>query len=329
LNQGFKTSETQNSTLKTQNFLKGFKMISIEHKTETRRTARAQAIVKVSPATVRRLKRNDLPKKDVIPTARAAGLFAAKRTPDLLPDCHPLALESVQMNFEVKRDRIRIECRVVLTGKTGAEMEALTAVTVAALTVYDMLKPIDPKMEITDVKLLEKTGGKSDRRFTLPRSFKASVITVSDRTARGVYKDASGAILKDHLRSMGVKKISTHLLPDEKTRISSLLEKLCQESVDLILTTGGTGLSPRDVTVEAVKEIIEREIPGIGETARAYGQKRVSTAMLSRGIAGHRGKSLIVTLPGSPRAVREWIAALFPGILHAFDLLDPGRGPGH
>jgi molybdenum cofactor synthesis domain-containing protein len=196
---------------------------------------------------------------------------------------------------------------------------------VAALTVYDMLKPIDPKMEITDVKLLEKTGGKSDGRFLLPRGFKASVITVSDRASKGVYKDASGAILKDHLRSLGVQKISTHLLPDEKIRISSLLEKLCREGADLILTTGGTGLSPRDVTVEAVRGVIEREIPGIAETARAFGQKRVPTAMLSRGVAGHRGKSLIVTLPGSPRAVQEWLSALFPGVLHAFDILNPGR----
>ena len=106
-------------------------------------------------------------------------------------------------------------------------------------------------------------------------------------------------------------------------------EQIQQSGVDcdVILTTGGTGLSPRDVTVEAAKEVIEREIPGVAEAARAYGQRRTSRAMLSRGVAGQRGKSVIVTLPGSTKAVEEWMAALFPGLLHAFDVMR--SRPGH
>jgi molybdenum cofactor biosynthesis protein MoaC len=302
-------------------------MISIEHKTETRRTARAQAIVKVAPATILRLKRNDLPKKDVLVVARTAGMMAAKQTPSLLPDCHPLNLEMVEMKLEAGKNQVRIEARVALTGKTGAEMEALTAVTVAALTVYDMLKPIDKKMEITGVKLLEKTGGKSDKHFTLPPKFQAAVMVVSDRASKGIYKDASGTKIKDYLKSLGVKKTSYHVLEDNQNLITSLLKDLCGRGVDLILTTGGTGLSPRDVTVEAVQKLIDREIPGVAETARAYGQRRTPYAMLSRGIAGQRGKSLIVTLPGSPKAVEEWLSSLFPGLLHAFNVMN--SKPGH
>ena len=302
-------------------------MISIEHKTETTRSARAQAIVKVAPATIKRITRNDLPKKDVLIVARTAGMMAAKQTPSLLPDCHPLNLEMVEVRLEPGKNQIRIESKVALTCKTGAEMEALTAVTVAALTVYDMRKPIDKKMEITAVKLLEKTGGKSDRIFTLPAKFQAAVVVVSDRASKGLYKDASGAKIKDYLKSLGAKKISTHLLPDETNLIISLLKTLCDQGVNLILTTGGTGLSPRDVTVEAAKKVIDREIPGVAEAARAYGQRRTPYAMLSRGIAGQRGQSLIVTLPGSPKAVEEWLAALFPGLLHAFEVMR--SRPGH
>jgi cyclic pyranopterin phosphate synthase len=302
-------------------------LISIEHKTETRRTARAQAIVKTAPATILRLKRNDLPKKDVLIVARTAGMMAAKKTPDLLPDCHPLNLEAVEVNLSTGKNQVRIEARVTLTAKTGAEMEALAAVTVSALTVYDMLKPIDKKMEITSIKLLEKTGGKSDRVFVIPVGFQAAVVVVSDRASKGIYKDASGTRIKSRLKSLGIKKISYHLLPDDPNAILSLLKDLCNQDIPLILTTGGTGLSPRDVTVEAARKIIEREIPGIAEAARAYGQKRTPYAMLSRGIAGQRGESLIVTLPGSPKAVEEWLAALFPGLLHAFDVMN--SRPGH
>ncbi len=204
-------------------------MISIEHKTETRRTARAQALVKTAPATIQRLKRNELPKKDVLIVARTAGMMAAKQTPSLLPDCHPLNLELVELLFETGKNQIRIESRVALTGKTGAEMEALTAVTVAALTVYDMLKPIDKRMEITGVKLLEKTGGKSEKILKIPLRFQAAVLVVSDRASKGVYQDASGTKIKDTLKSMGVKKISSHLLPDEKNKVFALLENLCEK----------------------------------------------------------------------------------------------------
>lgn len=302
-------------------------MISIEHKTEIRRTARAQAIVKAAPATIQRLKRNNLPKRDVLIVARTAGMMAAKKTPELLPDCHPLNLEAVEVVLTPGKNQIHIESRVSLTAKTGAEMEALTAVTVAALTVYDMLKPIDKKLEITDIRLLEKTGGKSDRSFHLPPKFKAAVVVVSDRSSKGVRKDTCGPQILAYLKSLGIKQPSYHLVPDEKIRLASLLGGLCGKGTDLILTTGGTGLSPRDVTVETVKEIIDREIPGVAETARAYGQKRTPYAMLSRGIAGQRGKSLIVTLPGSPKAVEEWLNALFPALLHAFDVMN--SRPGH
>ncbi len=302
-------------------------MISVERKTETLRTARAQAIVKAAPATLRRLKRNDLPKKDVLIVARTAGMMAAKQTPALLPDCHPLNLEAVEMSLEVVKNGIFIEARVALTAKTGAEMEALTAVTVAALTVYDMLKPIDKKLEITGIKLLEKTGGKSSHSSRFPPKFKAAVVVVSDRASKGVYKDASGLKIVDRLKSLGVKKPSNHLVPDEKIRLASLLGNLCGKGTDLILTTGGTGLSPRDITVEVAREIMDREIPGIAEAARAYGQKRTPYAMLSRGIAGQRGKSLIITLPGSPKAVEEWLNALFPALFHAFEVMR--SKPGH
>jgi molybdenum cofactor biosynthesis protein MoaC len=300
-------------------------MISIENKIETHRTAKAEGFVKMSPGTVKKAVANEGPKKDVFVTARVAGMMAAKRTPDLIPDCHPLLLEKVEVVVEPLADSVRVTAEVSCTAKTGVEMEALSAVSAACLTIYDMLKPLDKAMEITGVKLLSKTGGKSDFKHQVPPGFRAAVVTASDRSFQGLREDSSGPFLVEALRTLGMGTPSYDLLPDDRTVLASKLVELCEAGMDLILTTGGTGLSPRDVTVEAAREVIEREVPGVMEAARAYGQKRTPYAMLSRGVAGLKGKTLIVTFPGSRSGCEESVAALFPYLLHAFKPMKTGK----
>ena len=137
-------------------------MVDVGAKEATVRTARAQAIVHLQPATLQAILDGQLPKGDVLATARIAGIMAAKKTSDLIPLCHPLALEKVSVDFTPQgTDRLHIETLVQLTGKTGVEMEAMTAASVAALTLYDMVKAIDRGLVIESIQLLEKTGGKS------------------------------------------------------------------------------------------------------------------------------------------------------------------------
>lgn len=311
-------------------------MISIEHKIETHRRAKAEGFVKMSPETVKKARNNEGPKKDVFVTARVAGMMAAKRTPDLIPDCHPLLLEKVEVTVEpfetpsAPQGRplegwVRVTAEVSCTAKTGVEMEALAAVSAACLTVYDMLKPLDKAMEITGIKLLEKKGGKSDFKHQVPPGFRAAVVTSSDRSYQGLREDVSGPYLVEVLKGLGITEPSYDLLPDDKPTLVSKLTQLCEGGVDLILTTGGTGLSPRDVTVEAAQEVIEREVPGVMEAARAFGQKKTPYAMLSRGVAGQRGKTLIVTFPGSKSGCEESVQALFPALLHAFKPMKTGK----
>ncbi len=300
-------------------------MISIEHKIETHRTAKAEGFVKMAPETIRKAKANEGPKKDVFITARVAGVMAAKKTPDLIPDCHPLLLEKVEVVVTPLEDSVKVTAEVSCTAKTGVEMEALAAVSAACLTIYDMLKPLDKNMEITGIKLTEKTGGKSDFKHQVPAGFRAAVVTSSDRSHQGLREDLSGPYLIEVLKSLGLAEPSYDLLPDDKTLLVSKLNSLCESGVDLILTTGGTGLSPRDVTVEAAKEVIEREIPGVMEAARAYGQKKTPYAMLSRGVAGQKGKTLIVTFPGSQGGCEDSVKALFPYLLHAYKPMKTGK----
>jgi molybdenum cofactor synthesis domain-containing protein len=208
-------------------------------------------------------------------------------------------------------------------------MEALTAVSVAALTLYDMLKMIDDTLEITNVRLLRKEGGKSDVRIRPDGMLKASVLTISDSVAIGEAFDQSGLLITDRLREHSIEIIEHSVVPDEPDDIIRKIEYYADVlDINLIITTGGTGLGPRDNTPETLSRILDQEIPGISEMLRAYGQARTPYAMLSRAKAGLRGKSLIISLPGSRQAVQEAMDALFPYVLHIFHILKGGRHSG-
>jgi len=302
-------------------------MIDVSMKPTTLRRARAQAIVRARPETVERVRAGTVPKGNVLETARVAGILAAKRTSDLIPLCHPIPLAHVAVEFDLRADAIAITASVKAIWQTGVEMEALTAASVAALTIYDMLKPLDDALEIGDVRLLEKHGGKSDFAEAFVDPLRAAVVVTSDSVTAGKREDRSGAAIVEALAPFQVQVVSRVAIADERAVIEETLRRLCdEERCDLIFTTGGTGLGPRDVTVEATRAVADREAPGIAEAARRFGQERSPRAMLSRATAALRGKTLIVNLPGSPNGVRESLAALLPGLLHASRMI---AGEGH
>ena len=157
---------------------------------------------------------------------------------------------------------------------------------------------------------------------TAPRPYQAAVITLSDKGAAGEREDKSGPAIKERLESSGYEVVETLLLPDGKGALKAQLIRLCdQRQLDLILTTGGTGFTPRDVTPEATREVAEREAPGIAEAIRAYSMQFTRRAMFSRGASVIRGKTLIVNLPGSPKAVSESMDAFLDDLPHALDML--------
>ena len=293
-------------------------MVDITHKTNTLRQATAQAIVKVSkPETIDAIVNKTVPKGDVYEMAKTAGLFAVKRTSDMIPDCHPLPIEYTAIRFEIKNLEVYIEMEVKTIYKTGVEVEAMHGVSVVALTMYDMLKPIDKGIEISTIKLLEKKGGKSDIKKEI-HQLKAAVIVVSDSVSQQTSEDKSGKLIIEKLKQQQFKAIEYTVVADEIKEIQQSVMNFCNSGIDLIITTGGTGLSPRDVTPEAISELLDKEIPGIMETSRAYGQARTPYAMLSRGVAGFKENTLIVTLPGSTNGVKESLDAILPQLLHVF-----------
>lgn len=150
---------------------------------------------------------------------------------------------------------------------------------------------------------------------------KVGILTVSDKGARGEREDRSGPAIREMIEAAGGEVVRTKIVPDEREDIRTALIDWSDEGLDLVLTTGGTGFSPRDWTPEATKSVIEREAPGLPEAMRRAGAERTPTAMLSRAVAGIRGPTLIVNLPGSEKAVRESLAVLLPALPHAVDIL--------
>jgi molybdenum cofactor synthesis domain-containing protein len=161
-------------------------------------------------------------------------------------------------------------------------------------------------------------------------SIRAAVITASTKGAAGERVDESGPAMAEVLRANGIEVLSVDLVADDVDRIVTSMRAAIRDGANVVLTTGGTGLSPNDVTPEATRRVIEREIPGIAEAVRARSLEKTAHGMLSRGIAGSAGPVLIVNLPGSPKAVRESLEVLLPVLPHAVELLAGGSGEaGH
>ncbi|MCH7410071.1 bifunctional molybdenum cofactor biosynthesis protein MoaC/MoaB [Belliella sp. DSM 111904] len=301
-------------------------MINITHKSSTLRKAIAQAIVKVSSqTTIDAVVNKKVPKGDVFEMAKVAGLFAAKRTADMIPDCHPLPVEFTSVSYEVKELEILIMVEIHTIYKTGVEVEAMHAASVVALTMYDMLKPIDKNISIEKIKLVDKKGGKSDFSKDKEQILHAAVIVCSDSIAEGNKEDKAGKVIMKKLESLNVQVEKYLIIPDEMTSIQDQLKTFTNAKLDLVIFTGGTGLSPRDVTPEAIRPLIEREVPGIEEAIRSYGQSRMPYAMLSRSVAGLIGNTLVLALPGSTKGAEESMDSIFPAVLHVFKVLQGSK----
>ena len=298
-------------------------MVDITHKIITQRTATAQAIVKLGSAkTMQAILDKTVPKGDVLEVSRTAGLFAVKNTSNAIPDCHPMPIEFTGIQFECLEDEVRIEVTVKAIYRTGVEVEAMHGVSIVALTMYDMLKPIDKKVEISTIKLLHKKGGKSDYGNKEVQNLSVAVMVCSDSVSSGRKEDKAGKVISDKIKNLGLEVSNYIIIPDEVLDIQNTINTLCVQKTDLIIITGGTGLSNRDVTPEAVIPLLDRRIPGIEEAIRSYGQDRTPYAMLSRSVVGFKGNTLIMALPGSTAGAGESMDAVFPSVLHLFKLLN-------
>ena len=178
--------------------------------------------------------------------SRAAGLFAIKKTSDVIPDCHPLPVEYAAITHELDGLNIIITVEVHTIYKTGVEVEAMHGAAITALTIYDMLKPLDKGVEISTIKLEAKKGGKTDFKDQQSNDLRCAVIVCSDGVAGGVKEDKSGKTIVEKLEQLNLPVAHHEVIPDDLSTIQEKVRQLSKEEYDLILLTGGTGLSPRD-----------------------------------------------------------------------------------
>jgi molybdenum cofactor biosynthesis protein MoaC len=301
-----------------------FRMIDVGAKPTTRRRAIAAGTIELAPAAFEAIRAKTNPKGDVLALAEIAGIMAAKKTSDLIPLCHPLPLEKIRLHCELDSSRhaVTVSCEVSTSAKTGVEMEALCGVNGALLTIYDLSKAVDPAITISSIRLVLKEGGKSSHAPGLT-GVRAAVITVSDRASRGETEDTSGAAIAERLAAEGTDAVRA-CVADERPQIVRAIQGARESGARLIVLTGGTGLSPRDVTPEALEEACDRLIPGFGELLRSDGSRATPMAWLSRSNAGTLGGALVVALPGGTQAVREGLDALVGILPHALHVAQGG-----
>lgn len=296
-------------------------MKDVGMKPESYRTAIATGILHAPPHCIELLRNGNTDKGDALKTARIAGILGAKRTDELIPLCHPLPIYRADVEYELEEAHVVITAVVETIGPTGVEMEALTAVSLTGLTLYDMLKPhCEPEELCLDqVKLGQKKGGKSHFTRVLKESLAASVIVLSDTVVSGKKADTAGQNVMEILEEANFGYIHYQVIPDSPEQLKALIEQQ-KNDYPLILTVGGTGLGPKDLTVETIQPLLTREIPGLMEAARSFGQRRTPYAALSRGVAGYIENSLILTLPGSRQGAKESLVAILPALVHLFDV---------
>ena len=296
------------------------RMVDVSGKAVTARSATASGRFVTTAEVVDLVKAEGMPKADVLATARIAGIQGAKKTSELIPLCHPLPLTSVNVDFAFDGAAIIVTATAKTTGETGVEMEALTAVAIAGLTLHDMVKAVDPAATMTDVRLEHKAGGKAGEwtreglepvetpeRVEPVETSGAYVIVSSTSSAEGSRADSTGPLIAEWLEDFGYPT-TTMVTADDS--IAGALSAVLATHPKVIITTGGTGASPTDRTPEATAAVLDRELPGIAEAIRAKGLAKTPTAALSRGLAGVANGTIIVNLPGSPGGVKDGLAVL-------------------
>ncbi|MGB3769525.1 MAG: bifunctional molybdenum cofactor biosynthesis protein MoaC/MoaB [Rhodococcus sp. (in: high G+C Gram-positive bacteria)] len=321
------------------------RMVDVSDKAETRRTAIAAGELRTTAEVIALVRADGLPKADVLATARIAAIAGAKRTSDLIPLCHPLPLSSVAVSFEMTDTAITIEATAITTGRTGVEMEALTAVAVAGLTLHDMVKAVDPAASIESVRLVRKEGGKRgvwtrDDEDVQPDSTTASkqglttakqelgdrtavVVVASTAGAAGTREDTTGPRIAAWLTERGFQVRGPLVVADAD--IADGLRDALDGGPALVVTTGGTGVSPTDATPDATRMILDRELPGVAEEIRRAGLAATVHASMSRGLVGVAGRTVVANLPGSPGGVKDGLGVLDPILDH---LVAQVRGGG-
>ncbi|QLE02585.1 bifunctional molybdenum cofactor biosynthesis protein MoaC/MoaB [Galbibacter sp. BG1] len=263
--------------------------------------------------------------KEVFASVKVAAQLAVKNAFTLIPNVSPAFMDSIAITDEIQGSHLQIQVTVKAIHKSNLDAEAMLGASVAGITLADMLNAEEASVNINSLKVIKSKSGLKDFKRMYPSNLNAAVIVCSDTISEGIKEDRAGKAIMEKLAESSVDVSHYEVIPDEKELIAERAKTLSKTN-NLLIYTGGTGLSFRDVTPEALAPLLDRNIPGIEEAIRSYGQERMPFAMLSRSVAGTIGNCLVLALPGSTNGARESMEAIFPHVLHVFKIL---RGQAH
>ncbi|EKF55715.1 bifunctional molybdenum cofactor biosynthesis protein MoaC/MogA [Galbibacter marinus] len=250
---------------------------------------------------------------------QVAAELAVKNSSTVIPGVHVVAFDFISLSQEQQDDRLIYQLQLKAIHKTGIETQALYGISVAGLSLKEFIGS-KGKVRIGAPQIIKSNSPYSTDKRMFPSGLTAAVVVCSDSISDGSKTDAAGKAIIAELEKYQIKVNHYQVIPDEKEIISQCATSLSKEH-HLLIYTGGTGLSLRDVTPEALEPLIHRRIPGIEEAIRAYGQQRVPFAMLSRSLVGTIGNCLVMAIPGSTKGASESMKAVFPHLLHVFKIL--------
>lgn len=304
----------------------GIKMLDVSEKPETLREAIAVAFVSMSSQGWKSVKEGLLDKGNISDIIKAGVINGVKATSFLIPLCHPLNIDFIDVEVKYAPFMVIIKVKVKGVGRTGFEMEAMSGAVSGALSACDVLKRVTTDVRIERVELVEKKGGKSKYEFELPYRF--GVITVSDRASRGERGDDSGEIIKKWIEEREGNVVFYKVIPDDSERIKDVVVNASRSEnpPDIMIFTGGTGPGPKDLTVLTLESISDKKLEGVGELMRIYGMKKTLYSSLSSG-GGYVYRGIILlALPGSPSGVKDALQILGYILSHAVKMV---KGEGH
>jgi len=297
-------------------------MRDITYKQNTLRTALAQGFVHCTSQSLQLIKDNKFPKGDVFEIAKCAGMIGAKQTSFFIPHCHPVSIDGLDIKLSLVEEKekigISIEVFAQSVGRTGIEIEALSATSITALALYDVLKYVkDPDLEITGIKLIKKTGGKTDKLKHEINGLEVALLLASSEIKSGIREDKVTSPISEFLSSKKCSIVSSNIVDSSQKEIQEATLELVQQQIPFVFVIGGTGIGKDDNTYDAISSILDYEIDGISDAIRTYSYERTPISFLSRLIAGVKDKTLIVTIPGSSNGAKEALHAIVPAVFKA------------
>lgn len=294
-------------------------MRDITYKQNTLRSALAKGFVHCSSSSLSKIREKQIPKGDIFEIAKCAAMLGAKQTQFLIPHCHPVNIDNLEVSFQIieELDKKGIEITTIAKsiGRTGIEMEALTATSVAALTIYDVLKYFkDEELVISDIRLLDKKGGKTDKLKHEIKGLEVAFLLASSDVLAGKKENTISPIVAEYLESKQCKLVENKTISNTKEAVQSSILELVKKDTPFIFIAGGTGLGHKDHTYEAISEILDYEIEGISDAIRNFSYDRTPISFLSRLIAGNIQNTIVISIPGSSNGAMEALQAIVPSV---------------